>query len=146
LTKLTDELKALIGDSAVIDDPAQMSAYLKEPRKRFHVPALAVARSLSTGPEPPDLRWLGGHRGLEATISAIAAHGAAFVGANVLHLEGGTRDHFFEFLGREYPHLVDGYQRLYANGAKRVPREYAKAISAKVAELREAIGLMERME
>ena len=85
-------------------------------------------------------------RGLEATISAIAAHGAAFVGANVLHLEGGTRDHFFEFLGREYPHLVDGYQRLYANGAKRVPREYAKAISAKVAELREAIGLMERME
>ena len=62
-------------------------------------------------------------RVLEATISAIAAHGAAFVGANVLHLEGGTRDHFFRFLGREYPHLVDGYQRLYANGAKRVPRE-----------------------
>jgi DNA repair photolyase len=87
-----------------------------------------------------------GKRVLEATISAIAAHGARFVGANVLHLEGGTRDHFFEFLGREYPHLVDGYQRLYANGAKRVPREYAKAVSAKVAELREAIGLTERME
>ncbi len=85
-------------------------------------------------------------RVLEATISAIAAHGAAFVGANVLHLEGGTRDHFFEFLGREYPHLADGYQRLYANGAKRVPREYAKAVSAKVAELREAIGLTERRE
>jgi DNA repair photolyase len=84
-------------------------------------------------------------RGLEATISAIAAHGAAFVGANVLHLEGGTRDHFFEFLGREYPHLVDGYQRLYANGAKRVPREYAKAVSARMSELREAIGLTERM-
>src|SRR6187401_2805044 len=71
-------------------------------------------------------------RVLESTISAIAAHGAAFVGANVLHLEGGTRDHFFEFLGREYPHLVDGYQRLYANGAKRVPREYAKAVSSKM--------------
>ncbi len=84
-------------------------------------------------------------RVLESTISAIAAHGAAFVGANVLHLEGGTRDHFFEFLGREYPHLVDGYQRLYANGAKRVPREYAKAVSSKVSELREAIGLTERM-
>jgi DNA repair photolyase len=84
-------------------------------------------------------------RVLEATISAIAAHGAAFVGANVLHLEGGTREHFFEFLGREYPHLVDGYQRLYANGAKRVPREYSKAVSSKVSELREAIGLTERM-
>jgi DNA repair photolyase len=85
-------------------------------------------------------------RVLESTISAIAAHGAAFVGANVLHLEGGTRDHFFEFLGREYPHLVDGYQRLYANGVKRAPRAYAKAVSAKVAELREAIGLTERRE
>jgi len=35
-------------------------------------PAMAVARSLSTGPEPPDLRWLGGHRGLEATIVPAA--------------------------------------------------------------------------
>jgi DNA repair photolyase len=82
---------------------------------------------------------------LERTISAIAEHGAAFLGANVLHLEGGTRDHFFEFLGREYPQLVDGYQRLYANGAKRVPKEYAKAVSSRVSELREAIGLTERM-
>jgi UDP-N-acetylglucosamine--N-acetylmuramyl-(pentapeptide) pyrophosphoryl-undecaprenol N-acetylglucosamine transferase len=31
-------------------------------------PALAVAHSLSATPDPPDLRWLGGHRGLEATI------------------------------------------------------------------------------
>ena len=32
-------------------------------------PALAVARSLGTTPEAPELRWLGGHRGLEATSS-----------------------------------------------------------------------------
>jgi UDP-N-acetylglucosamine--N-acetylmuramyl-(pentapeptide) pyrophosphoryl-undecaprenol N-acetylglucosamine transferase len=35
-------------------------------------PALAVARSLSAGPEPPELRWLGGHRGLESTIVPAA--------------------------------------------------------------------------
>jgi len=38
-------------------------------------PALAVARSLSAGSErhdAPDLRWLGGHRGLEATIVPTA--------------------------------------------------------------------------
>ena len=35
-------------------------------------PALAVARSLGTGPEPPEIRWLGGHRGLEATIVPAA--------------------------------------------------------------------------
>lgn len=31
-------------------------------------PALAVARSLSARPDAPEVRWLGGHRGLEATI------------------------------------------------------------------------------
>jgi UDP-N-acetylglucosamine--N-acetylmuramyl-(pentapeptide) pyrophosphoryl-undecaprenol N-acetylglucosamine transferase len=35
-------------------------------------PALAVARSLSARPEPPELRWLGGHRGLEATLVPAA--------------------------------------------------------------------------
>jgi UDP-N-acetylglucosamine--N-acetylmuramyl-(pentapeptide) pyrophosphoryl-undecaprenol N-acetylglucosamine transferase len=35
-------------------------------------PALAVARSLSGSPEAPELRWLGGHRGLEATLVPAA--------------------------------------------------------------------------
>jgi DNA repair photolyase len=82
--------------------------------------------------------------GLDATLAAIAAHGAAFVGANVLHLEGGTRDHFLAFLAREYPHLVDGYARLYANGAKRVPHAYTRAVQDAVAEARDAVGLSSR--
>jgi UDP-N-acetylglucosamine--N-acetylmuramyl-(pentapeptide) pyrophosphoryl-undecaprenol N-acetylglucosamine transferase len=35
-------------------------------------PALAVARSLRAAPEQPDVRWLGGHRGLEAAIVPAA--------------------------------------------------------------------------
>jgi UDP-N-acetylglucosamine--N-acetylmuramyl-(pentapeptide) pyrophosphoryl-undecaprenol N-acetylglucosamine transferase len=35
-------------------------------------PALAVARSLGANPEAPELRWLGGHRGLEATLVPAA--------------------------------------------------------------------------
>lgn len=35
-------------------------------------PALAVARSLSANPEAPELRWLGGRRGLEATLVPAA--------------------------------------------------------------------------
>ena len=81
---------------------------------------------------------------LEATLSAIASHGAAFVGANVLHLEGGTRDHFLTFIGREYPELRAGYDRLYAHGAKRVPKSYSQAVHGTVAELREILGLGER--
>jgi UDP-N-acetylglucosamine--N-acetylmuramyl-(pentapeptide) pyrophosphoryl-undecaprenol N-acetylglucosamine transferase len=35
-------------------------------------PALAVARSLRARPEPPDLAWLGGHRGLESSLVPAA--------------------------------------------------------------------------
>jgi DNA repair photolyase len=51
---------------------------------------------------------------LERTIKAAVEHGACFVGANVMHLEGGTRDHFMHWLEQERPELVDGYQQLYA--------------------------------
>ncbi|HLG57686.1 MAG TPA: radical SAM protein [Vicinamibacterales bacterium] len=51
---------------------------------------------------------------LERTIKAAVEHGACFVGANVMHLEGGTRDHFMHWLEKERPELVDGYQQLYA--------------------------------
>jgi DNA repair photolyase len=51
---------------------------------------------------------------LEATIKAIADHGAAFMGANVMYLKGGTRDHFMGFLATEFPQMVEAYNRLYA--------------------------------
>ena len=44
---------------------------------------------------------------LEATIKAIADHGAAFMGANVMYLKGGTKDHFMGFLAKEFPHMVE---------------------------------------
>jgi FAD/FMN-containing dehydrogenase len=62
LTKATDELKALIGESAVIDDPSQMSAYLSEPRKRFHVPAAAVVRPGSVEQVQAVARWANENR------------------------------------------------------------------------------------
>ena len=65
---------------------------------------------------------------LEATIKAVVDHGAAFMGANLLHLKGGTKDHFMGFLQHEYPHMVESYQRLYA-GAYASP-EYAKTVRA----------------
>jgi DNA repair photolyase len=51
---------------------------------------------------------------LEATIKAIADHGAAFMGANLMYLKGGTRDHFMGFLAREFPDMLTSYNRLYA--------------------------------
>ena len=71
---------------------------------------------------------------LEATIKAVADHGAAFMGANLMYLKGGTRDHFMGFLAKEFPHMVEGYNRLYAGA-------YAK--SDYVAQVRGMIGVLQ---
>ena len=41
---LIASLSTLVSETAVIADPALMAAYLNEPRKRYHTPALAIAR------------------------------------------------------------------------------------------------------
>ena len=40
---------------------------------------------------------------LERTVKAVADSGARHVGAMVMHLEAGTRDHFMRFLGARIP-------------------------------------------
>jgi DNA repair photolyase len=72
---------------------------------------------------------------MDATIKAIADHGAAFMGANVMYLKGGTKDHFLTFLAREFPHMVEGYGRLYAGAY--APPPY-------VASVRSMIGVLQK--
>ncbi len=67
---------------------------------------------------------------IERTLQAISDSGAKFVGTNVAHLEIGVREHFFAFLEREYPHLLDGYRRLYPRG--HAPRGYVAEIKGLV--------------
>jgi len=71
---------------------------------------------------------------VERTLRAIVASGARYVGTNVAHLEEGVREHFFAFLAREYPGLVDGYSRLYTRAY--APEGYVEQIKGMVAELR----------
>ncbi len=75
---------------------------------------------------------------LEATIKAVADHGAAFMGANLLYLKGGTKDHFMGFLAREYPEMLDGYRSMYPGAY--APAKYVTAIRQMVD------GLQERYE
>src|SRR6185295_4203133 len=72
---------------------------------------------------------------LDATIKAVADHGAAFMGANVLYLKGGTKDHFMGFLAHAFPDMVPGYQRLYP-GAYASP-EYVGTLRALIDMLQE---------
>jgi DNA repair photolyase len=79
---------------------------------------------------------------IERTVKAIAEHGAHFVGTNVMHLEGGTRDHFMRWLSEEYPHLVEGYSQLYAK--KYAPAAYRKEVNRVVSETRRKHGMPPR--
>jgi DNA repair photolyase len=72
---------------------------------------------------------------LDATIKAVADHGAAFMGANVLYLKGGTRDHFMGFLAHAYPQMVESYDRLYAGAY--APAEYVGTVRALIDMLQE---------
>lgn len=81
---------------------------------------------------------------LEATVKAIADHGAKFVGANLLHLQGGTRTHFLAFLAREYPELVDSYTELYPGMAKYAPGGFRNEVRAMVRQLQRDARLPSR--
>src|SRR4051812_32005295 len=79
---------------------------------------------------------------LEATIKAIADHGAAFMGANLMYLKGGTKDHFMGFLAREFPQLVDSYNRLYAGAYAR--NDYVKAVRGMIDVLQDRYDVRRR--
>jgi DNA repair photolyase len=81
---------------------------------------------------------------LEATIKAIADHGADFMGANVLYLKGGTKDHFMGFLASEFPQMVSGYRSLYA-GAHAKPA-YVKSVRGMLDALQRRYHVQRRPE
>jgi DNA repair photolyase len=81
---------------------------------------------------------------IEATIKAIADHGASFMGANVLYLKEGTRTHFLGFLEKNFPELWKKYQRLYSGAY--APDAYSKEVRGIVKLLQEKYRVSKRDE
>jgi DNA repair photolyase len=79
---------------------------------------------------------------LEATVKAIADHGAAFMGANVMYLKGGTKDHFMGFIAREFPHMTEGYQKLYAGAY--ASADFLNGVRGMISVLQQRHGLRRR--
>jgi DNA repair photolyase len=79
---------------------------------------------------------------IEATIKAIADSGATSVGAMVMHMDGGTKDHFMALMQREYPHLVPMYEQLYAS--RYVRKDYEQRVQEVVSLMRQRYGLNQR--
>ncbi len=76
---------------------------------------------------------------IERTLRAIRDSGARFVGANVARFDPVVREYFFEFLDREYPHLLPGYDRLYQGTSAR--SEYTHQVKAMVRRAAQRVGL-----
>jgi len=127
--ELLARLSAIDGSSVVISVPcsdeeitARLEPGTAPPRQRLRavrelVDAGVNARVLMSPIVPgisskPSL--------IERPIADAAAAGVSVVGSHVMHLQGGTREHFVAWLAREYPQLVARYRELYA-------RDYAPA-------------------
>ena len=80
---------------------------------------------------------------LEATIKAIADHGAAFMGANVMYLKEGTKDHFMGFLAQRVP---AAWSRATSGStpARTRRRITSKAVRAMIDTLQERYGVRAR--
>jgi len=79
---------------------------------------------------------------VEATVKAIADHDAAFLGANIMYLKGGTRDHFMHFVGKEFPDMLAGFQRMYPGAY--APKGYSETVRGLIAGLRDRYDLTRR--
>ena len=62
---------------------------------------------------------------IEAVVRGAAEAGARFITGSYLHLRGPLKDHFQEWVEREYPHLMRHHRHLYGN------RSYAPAAMRK---------------
>ena len=81
---------------------------------------------------------------LEQTIKAIADHGAAFMGTNLLYLKDGTRAHFMNYLEKHFPALATKYRTLY--GGAYAPESYAKEVRGMVKMLQKKYRVARRDE
>ena len=79
---------------------------------------------------------------LETVVREAAGSGATFLGAGVLHLEPGVREHFDGFLSAEAPDLLPLYRRLYPG--TRAPAGVERSLAATVDELRRRYALADR--
>jgi DNA repair photolyase len=114
------------------------------PRQRLRAVAALAAAGIPVGvllaPIVPGLTT--DRANLEAVVRGAAEHGAAFLGAGVLHLEPGVREHFDGFLSAEAPTLLPLYRRLYPG--TRAPAGVERSLEATVADLRRRYGLVDR--
>jgi DNA repair photolyase len=77
---------------------------------------------------------------LDATVRLAAEAGAAHVTPIVLHLRPGAREWFLQWLGENFPDLVEPYRDMYGRSAY-APKSYQGQIAQQVSELAQRYGV-----
>jgi DNA repair photolyase len=80
---------------------------------------------------------------LSEVVRAARDAGACGIWANLLYLQAGTREHFLESLGRDWPELLPAYEELYASRAY-LPADETKPVRAAVRGLAALHGIRDR--
>ena len=75
---------------------------------------------------------------IDAVASAAADHGAAYFGSTALRLAPFVKEHYLDFIGRAFPHLLARYQLAYSG--TNAPAEYQARLAARVARIRARYG------
>jgi DNA repair photolyase len=80
---------------------------------------------------------------LAEVVKAARAAGATSVWANLLYLRPGTKEHFLEALGRDWPEELERYEQLYARGAY-LPHSETEPVRSRVRDLAREHGVRDR--
>src|ERR1700729_4274935 len=112
------------------------------PERRLEVCAALTERGLRCGVlMGPVLPFLTDSPAqLDATVRLAAEAGAAHVTPIVLHLRPGAREWFLQWLGENFPDLVEAYRDMYGRSAY-APKSYQGQIVKQVSELARRYGV-----
>ena len=114
------------------------------PQARLEAMQFLVEHGVNAGVMmAPLLPGISDHEENIAAVAAAAhAHGAQYLGSNVLFLKPGSREWFMPLLREAYPHLERGYAKLYRKTY--APEEYTKSVLSIVDRERRRWGLHRR--
>ena len=114
------------------------------PAQRLHVMEQLVKAGVSAGvllaPVVPGMT--DDQQSMAAVVEVAASHGASFLGAQILHLKPGAKEHFMGYLEQEHPRLYHAYQMLYP--AEFAPKWFQQEIRERVDDLKNVYGLTQR--
>ncbi|WP_092964617.1 Rv2578c family radical SAM protein [Agromyces sp. CF514] len=131
---------------AVYDDELQQSIEPGTPSTKARLATVTAVREAGldcTVFLMPILPYLTDTRAhLDDALRQAKAAGATSVVYSALHLRGGVKPWFMQWLEREHPELVPEYRSMYYGQNAYAPKEYRRWLAARVAPLLRAHGLV----